>query len=89
MPTESEETDTAAIPLTTVTGPAPSVALPFEASTKVTVPDAATFETVAVNVTLVPKVDGLKEETSVVVVALSTCWVMLGESLPSNVESPL
>jgi hypothetical protein len=45
--------------------------------------------TVAVNVTDVPKADGLTEEDRVVVLALAfTVWVRVGEVLPIKLTSP-
>ena len=66
--------------------PVPSVVLP---SLKVTVPVAAEGETVAVNVTDDPYVDGFADEASVsVVLALFTVWVRVEEVLVLSFASP-
>ena len=66
-----------ALPLLRV--PVPRVVLP---SLNVTVPVAAEGETVAVNVTEDPYVDGFAEDASVtVVLALFTVWVSVEEVL--------
>ena len=55
----------------------------------VTVPVAVEGETVAVNVTEDPYVDGFADETSVtVVLALFTVCVSVGDTLPLSFASP-
>ena len=55
-----------------------------------TVPVADEGDTVAVNVTFWPEVDGFRLEAIVVVVAaLLTIFVKAAEILPAKVESPL
>ena len=67
--------------------PVPMVVAP---SLKVTVPDAVAGETVAVNVTNAPKVDGLGDDVSAVAVG---AWPMTSETtvdvLPWSFASPL
>jgi hypothetical protein len=73
-------------PLTSVTGEPEG-----EPSTlNWTVPVAVDGVTVAVKVTAWPKVDGLTDEaTAVVLVALLTVWVRVEEVLPVKLPSPL
>jgi len=87
---ECEETAKAAVanvatPLVIV--PVPIVAAP---SLNVTVPDAVAGETVAVNVTDAPKVDGFKDD--VIVVAVGACVTVCDtaeEVLVRSFASPL
>ena len=68
LPCESDEVETMALPLASVTGDPICV----DASKKVTVPvmvPAVPLVTVAVKVTLAPTIDGFVPETTVVVVA--------------------
>jgi len=80
-PPPSVDVENVAIPPLTV--PVPSVVAP---SRNVTVPVAAAGETVAVNVTAWPKVDGLRFEPRLVVVLIFvtglTVCVRTGEVLP-------
>ena len=75
-PTERVLLANVATPLESV--PVPSVVAP---SMKVTVPVAVEGATVAVNVTEAPKVEGFKEDVSVVLVVLLTICVTVFEEL--------
>ena len=73
-----------------VATPPERVPLPrvVEPSLKVTWPDAVEGDTVAVKVTLWPKVDGFAEDARlVVVVAWFTVWVSVDEVLASSFVS--
>jgi hypothetical protein len=83
-PIASVELLNLAFPLLTL--PVPSVVLP---SLNVTVPVVVVEETVAVNVTEEPKVDGFEDDDNVMVVlALFTVCVTEDEALALQFESP-
>jgi hypothetical protein len=83
---------TESVLIANVAEPALMVPLPIvvPASLKVTVPVAFEGDTAAVNVTLAPKVDGFKEDVSVVVVGTGlTTWLSAEDALGALLVSPL
>lgn len=87
LPTESVDVDNDAVPALSVTVP-----MGLAPSRNCTVPVAPAGDTVAVNVTLSPKVEGFRDDESAVVVATTTPFttcVTTDEVLPAWLASPL
>ena len=88
LPTVSAAVAQVALPALTACAVQPAMALPLLVNP--TVPLGALPVTVAVNVTLVPSVDGLSELASVVLLAaLLTVCVSVGLVDPALLASPL